>query len=69
MIVPPIQIKKTTDAAANIDATMITVNNFFAHWLKEVNIKCYPDDIRILPTNNSVDIVLKICSNICLQNC
>ena len=56
MTVLPIQIKKTTDAAANIDATIIMVNNFFEHWLKEVNIKCYPDDIRILPTNNSVDI-------------
>ena len=56
MIVLPIQIKKRTNAAQDIDATKITVNNFFAHWLKEVNIKRYPDDIRILPTNNTVDI-------------
>ena len=35
---------------------MTVVNNFFAHWLKEVNIKRYPDDIRILPTNYTVDI-------------
>ena len=32
------------------------VNNFFAHWIKEVDIKLYPDDIRILPINNTVDI-------------
>ena len=56
MIVLPVQIKKGTNAAQNIDATMIMVNNFFVHWLKEVDIKLYPDDIRILPTNNTVDI-------------
>ena len=56
MIVLPVQIKKRTSTAQNIDATMITVNNFFLHWLKEVNIKCYPDDIRTLPTNNTIDI-------------
>ena len=46
IIVLPVQIKKRTNA----------VNNFFAHWLKEVDIKRYPDDIRILPRNNTVDI-------------
>ena len=56
IIVLPIQIKKAADASADIDATLITVNNFFAHWLKEFDIKRYPDDIHILPTNNTVDI-------------
>ena len=56
MIVLPIQIRKATDTSADIDATLITVNNFFAHWLKEVDIKCYPGDIHILPTNNTVGI-------------
>ena len=55
-IVTPIQIKKATNAAADIDRKMIKVNNFFAHWLKEVGIKRYPDDIHILPTNNTFDI-------------
>ena len=35
---------------------MTVVNNFFAHWLKELDIKCYPNEIRILPTNNTIDI-------------
>ena len=35
---------------------MITVNNFFGHWFTDVNRRRYPDDTRILPTNNSVDI-------------
>ena len=49
-------MKKATDASTDIDATMTTVNNFFAHWPKEVDIKRYPNDTRILPTNNIVDI-------------
>ena len=35
---------------------MITVNNFFCYWLKEIDTRRYPDDIRILPTNNTVEI-------------
>ena len=35
---------------------MITVNNFFGYWFTDFDIRCYPDDTRLLPTNNSVDI-------------
>ena len=35
---------------------MITIYNFFARWLKEVDIKGYPDDVRITPTNNTVSM-------------
>ena len=35
---------------------MIVVNNFFAHWLKEVDIKRYPDEMCISPTNNTIHI-------------
>ena len=34
----------------------MTVNNFFGHWFTDIDIRRYPDDTRILPTNNSVDI-------------
>ena len=50
-----VQILKNSNPATNIDATLVTVNNFFAHWLKEIGIKRYPD-VRILPTNNTVSI-------------
>ena len=30
----PIKIKKATNKAANIDNELITVNNFFAHWVR-----------------------------------
>ena len=56
MIVLPVYIKKATDVTANIYATKTVVNNFFVHWLKELDIKCYPNEIHILPTNNTVDI-------------
>ena len=55
-IVLLIQIFKNGNPATNIDATLVTVNNFFAHWLKETDITHYPDDVRILPTNNTVNI-------------
>ena len=39
-----------------MDADIITVNNFFGHWITDIDIRCYPDDTRILPTNNNVDV-------------
>ena len=35
----PITFRKTTDKTATIDGDMIPVNNFFAHWIKDLNIK------------------------------
>ena len=32
------------------------VNNFFASSLKEIDVRPYPDDVRILPTNNTVEV-------------
>ena len=53
-IVLPIYFNKSTDKNADVDA--ITVNNFFSRWLKEIYIRRYPDDVRILPTNNTVEV-------------
>ena len=39
-----------------MDANIITVNNFFGHWIKDIDIRQYPDNTRILPTNNYVDV-------------
>ena len=39
-----------------MDVQMITVNKFFGHWFTDIYIRRYPDDLRILPTNNSVDV-------------
>ena len=53
-IVLPTEIKKIKNKAANVN--VITVNNFFYHWLKELDARRYPDDIRTLPINNTVEI-------------
>ena len=52
----PLQIKKSTNTDADIDDDFMTVNNFFTHFIKEIDIRRYGDDIRILPTNSTVDI-------------
>ena len=39
-----------------MDGQIITVNNFFGHWFTDIDIRRYPDDMRLLPTNNNVDI-------------
>ena len=51
----PIQIKKK-NVTNDIDATLITVNNFFAHFIKEIVTSRYRDDQHILPINNVVNI-------------
>ena len=40
----PIKIKKKTDNNNDIDNDLITVNNFFAHWIKEISITKYGSD-------------------------
>ena len=39
-----------------MDADLITVNNFFGHWIKDIDIRLYSDDTGISLTNNSVDV-------------
>ena len=50
-LVLPIQFTKKTTKTAQIDGDLITVNIFFGQ-----NIRRYPDDTRILPKNNNVDV-------------
>ena len=46
----PIKIKKSAGNTANIDADLITVNDFFAHWIKEISITKYGSDKELPPT-------------------
>ena len=50
-IVLPTTIRKAANKAQNVCAI-----NFFCHWLKKIDARRYPDDVRILPTNNTVEI-------------
>ena len=48
----PIEIKKKSNNSSDIDDDLITVNNFFAHWVKEISITKYGSE-RELPTTFS----------------
>ena len=50
----PVFFRKVTNKAQAIDADMIPVNNFFTHWIKDISIKRYGDDIAILPINTTL---------------
>ena len=39
-----------------MDPLVITVNNVSGHRFTDIDIRRYPDDMNILPTNNSVNI-------------
>ena len=54
----PLKFTKKSDKALQMEANMITVNNFFGNWFTDIDIRRYPDDMMILPTNNSVHIYL-----------
>ena len=51
----PIAFRKKTNKEQAIAATIIPVNNFFAHWIKDVTVKRYGDDIAVLPINTTLD--------------
>ena len=55
-LVFPMKIKKRTNVANDLTATDTVINNFFAHWIKEIDIKRLGDDTPILPTTNTVEI-------------
>ena len=50
----PIYFKESTNKNANVD--VLRVNNFFARWLKEGWYKMLPRLVKILPTNNTVEV-------------
>ena len=51
-----LKFKSPANNCNNTLAVLITVNNFFVHWIKEIDIKRYGDGIPILPLTNTVDI-------------
>ena len=55
-LVFPTKIKKSSNNATNPNATVMTVNNFFAQWITEIDINQYGVKIPILPLINTVDI-------------
>ena len=50
-----LKFKSATNNDKDIASGIIAVNNFSAHWIKEIDFKRYGDDISILPHTNTVD--------------
>ena len=49
--------KKSTNNASDIDSDLITVNNFFACFVKEINVTKYGSDKELTPTFSPKEIV------------
>ena len=52
----PMKIKKSTNEATDIDDDLITVNNFFAHLVKEISITKYGSDKEFIPTLSPYEV-------------
>ena len=52
----PMKIRKSSNVANDLADDVITVHNFFSHWIKELHIKRYGDDITTSPFTNIVEI-------------
>ena len=45
----PIRFRKLANPTANLEVALITVNNFFTHWIKETNITKYDNNRQLIP--------------------
>ena len=52
----PIKFFKKSDMNADIGADLITVNNFFAHWIKEISVTKYGTNKELTPTTTPQEI-------------
>ena len=52
----PMEIKKSTSLTTDIDSDLITVNNLFAHLIKEVSIRKYGSDKELIPRFSPYEI-------------
>ena len=47
---------KKSNKTTQLDDDLMPVNNFFCRWFTEIDIKRYPDDVKILPTDKTISI-------------
>ena len=55
-VVLPIWFVKKSAKTTAPAGTLVLVNNFFTRWFTELDIKRYPDDMKILPTDKTLEI-------------
>ena len=52
----PMKIKQLSNEANNLDSDLITVNNFFAHLIKEIGVTRYENVKQLIPTFSPYEI-------------
>ena len=52
----PMKFLKESDINADIGTDLITVTNFFGHWIKEISITKYGTNKELTPTTTSQEI-------------
>ena len=52
----PMTIKQKSDNDNDIDTDLITVNFFFAHFVKEISVTRYANDKQLIPTFSPYEI-------------
>ena len=52
----PIRFRKLTNATTAVGSMLIPVNNFFAHWIKEIDITKYGTNKQLIPTSTPQEI-------------
>ena len=52
----PIRFRKLTNATTAMGSMLIPVNNFSAHWIKEIDITKYGTNKQLIPTSTPQEI-------------
>ena len=52
----PMKIKQKSDENNDIDTDLVTVNNFFAHLIKEISVTRYRNDKQLMPIFSPYEI-------------
>ena len=52
----PIRFRKLSNAALDLDPNLLPVNNFFAHWIKEIDVTKNGMNKSLIPTTNPQEV-------------
>ena len=52
----PIGFRKLTNAAKDLDPNLVPVNNFFVHWIKEIDITNYGTNKNLIPNTTPQEV-------------
>ena len=52
----PIRFRKLSNPAQDLDPNLLPINNFFAHWIKEIDITKYGANKSLIPTTTPQEV-------------